>query len=149
MHAHVVKTGLFGPTLRVAPLQNGDTATLAALLPCLAPEELARVAAEDARHHTVVAWVDGDPRPAGMARLVRDGDGAEIAFTVADDHRGKHVGTTLARELLADARAAGIAFVTATIDGSNRAALALLRRTTRITSVRPVGGAVTVKASLY
>jgi len=149
MHAHVVKTGLFGPTLRLAQLQNGDTATLAALFPRLTPSELACLASEDARHHTVVAWVDGDPRPAGMARLVRDGDGAEIAFTVADEHRGKHVGTTLARELLADARAAGIAFVTATIDGSNRAALALLRRTTRITSVRPADGVLTVKATLH
>jgi len=149
MHAHVVKTGLFGPTLRLAPLQNGDTATVAALLPCLGPSELAQLAAEDARHHTVVAWVDGERTPAGFARLVRDGDGAEIVFAVSDRHRGKRVATTLARELLDDARTAGIAFVTATIDGSNRAALALLRRTARVTSVRPEGGALTVRASLY
>jgi hypothetical protein len=41
----------------------------------------------DADHH-VVAYVEARPRPAGMARLVRDGGSAEIAFEVADEHQG-------------------------------------------------------------
>src|SRR5271154_2808941 len=110
MHAHVVKAGRFGPTLRVAPLQNGDTATVAALFarlgeksrrarflgakPCLSPAELASFAAEASPRHAVVAYVDGVPFPAGIARLVREGDSAEIAFAIADAHQGKHIGTT-------------------------------------------------------
>ena len=164
MHAHVVKTGRFGPTLRLTPLRNGDTATVAALFarlgersrrarflgakPCLSPAELEAFAAEDSRRHAVVAYVDGDPLPAGIARLVRDGDSAEIAFAVADAHQGKHVATTLAHELLADARAAGIGSVTATIDSSNRPALALLRRSTRILSIRAEGGLLSIRAAI-
>jgi RimJ/RimL family protein N-acetyltransferase len=164
MHAHVVKAGRFGPTLRVAPLRNGDTATIAALFgrlgersrrtrflgakPCLSPTELAAFAAEDSLRHAVVAYVDGDPLPAGIARLVREGDSAEIAFVVADEHQGKHIGTALARELLADARAAGIGCVTATIDSSNSAALALLRRCTKILSIRPEGGLLAIRAAI-
>jgi RimJ/RimL family protein N-acetyltransferase len=164
MHAHVVKTGLFGPTLRIAQLQNGDTETVAALFarlgersrrmrflgpkPCLSPTELAAFAAEDSSRHAVVAYVDGDPLPAGIARLVRAGDSAEIAFVVADAHQGKHVGTTLFRELLADARAAGIGSVTATIDSSNRAALALIRRCTQILSIRAEGGSLSIRAAI-
>ncbi len=164
MHAHVVKTGLFGPTLRVAPLQNGDTATVAALFaglgddsrrtrflgakPCLSPAELEQFAAEDCRRHAVVAYVDGDPLPAGIARLVRDGDSAEIAFAVADRHQGKRIGTMLALELLADARAAGIGSITATIDSSNRAALKLIRRCTQIISIRAEGGSLSIRAAI-
>jgi RimJ/RimL family protein N-acetyltransferase len=164
MQTHVVKTGLFGPTLRVAPLQNGDTATVAALFdrlgetsrrtrflgakPRLTRAELEQLASEDCRRHAVVGYVKGDPLPAGIARLVRDGDSAEIAFAVADRHQGKRVGTTLALELLADARAAGIGSVTATIDSSNRAALKLLRRCTRIMSIRAEGGSLSIRGAI-
>jgi RimJ/RimL family protein N-acetyltransferase len=164
MHAHVVKTGLFGPTLRVAPLQNGDTETVAAVFdglgdgsrrtrflgakPCLSAAELEQFAAEDGRRHAVVAYVDGDPLPAGIARLVRDGDSAEIAFAVADRHQGKRIGTMLALELLADARAAGIGSITATIDSSNRAALKLIRRCTQIISIRAEGGSLSIRAAI-
>ena len=164
MHAHVVKTGLFGPTLRVAPLQNGDTETVAAVFdglgedsrrtrflgpkPCLNAAELEQFAAEDSRRHAVVAYVDGDPLPAGIARLVRDGDSAEIAFAVADRHQGKRIGTMLALELLADARAAGIGSITATIDSSNRAALKLIRRCTQIISIRAEGGSLSIRAAI-
>jgi RimJ/RimL family protein N-acetyltransferase len=164
MHAHVVKTGLFGPTLRVTPLQNGDTATVAALFERLGeasrrtrflgaktrltPAELEQLASEDCRRHAVVAYVDGDPLPAGIARLVRDGDSAEIAFAVADRHQGKRIGTMLALELLADARAAGIGSITATVDSSNRAALKLIRRCTQIISIRAEGGSLSIRAAI-
>jgi ribosomal protein S18 acetylase RimI-like enzyme len=161
MYSYVVKTRRFGLILRVAPLENGDTATILALFerlgegsrrarflgtkPRLSHAELTQLAVEDASRHAVVAYVDGDPLPAG---IVRDGDTAEIAFAVADRHQGRRVGTTLARELLADARAAGIGSVTATIDASNRAALALLRRCTRILSIRAEGGSLAIRAAI-
>ena len=48
----------------------------------------------------------GDPCPAGIARLPRRPVG-RIAFEVADAHQGRGIGSVLARELAADARAAG------------------------------------------
>jgi len=164
MHTTIVRTGLFGPTLRLSPLRNGDTATVAALFerlgdasrrtrflgakPRLTASELEQLAAEDCRRHAVVAYVDGDPRPAGIARFVRDGDSAEIAFAVADSHQGERIGTTLATALLRDARAAGIASITATVDSSNRAAISLLRRVTRNMSVRHEGTALEIRAQI-
>ena len=87
--------------LTIRPLRNGDTATVAALFerlgersrerrfcgakPRLSELELANLARVDADHHVLVGYVDGDPEPVGIARLVRDGTSAEIAFAVADD----------------------------------------------------------------
>ena len=63
-----------------------------------------------------------------MARLVRDGASAEIAFEVADAHQGRGIGSILARELASDARAAGITKLVATVCGDNAAVVPLLRR---------------------
>ena len=38
-------------------------------------------------HHVLVGYVDGDPEPVGIARLVRTGSSAEIAFAIADTHQ--------------------------------------------------------------
>ncbi len=76
----------------------------------------------------LVGYLDGDPEPAGIARLVRDGAAAEIAFEVADVHQGRGIGSTLAQELAADARAAGITHLVATVCGDNPPAVSLLRR---------------------
>ena len=54
-----------------------------------------------------------------MARLVRDGTAAEVAFEVADEHHGRGIGTALAQALAADARAAGIAELHATVACDN------------------------------
>jgi GNAT superfamily N-acetyltransferase len=100
-----------GVTIR--PLRNGDTPTVAAAYaraggsarrPCGA--ELAALARVDATRHVLVAYLDGDPEPAGIARLLRDGPVGQIAIAVAC--RGRGVGSVLARALAADARAAGI-----------------------------------------
>ena len=48
--------------------------------PRLTDAELAALAKVDASRHVLVGYLDGDPRPAGIARLVRDGACAEIAF---------------------------------------------------------------------
>jgi len=75
----------------------------------------------DARHHLLVAYLPGDPRPAGIARLVRHGDAAEVSFE-ADDER---ICAALAEALAADARAAGISDLDTTgVAGNPRRALA-------------------------
>lgn len=138
MHARYVD----GITIR--PLGDGDAKTVADLFarlgavsreqrfcgakPRLADAELAALSRVDADHHVLVAYVDRDPRPAGMARLVRSGRSAEIAFEVADEHQGRGIGSVLARELAADARAAGITELVATVCGDNAAVVSLLRR---------------------
>jgi ribosomal protein S18 acetylase RimI-like enzyme len=136
MHARY----LDGVTIR--PLRNGDTAPVAALLGRLGPESRARrfggakprlsevelraLARVDDHHHVLVAYVDGDREPAGMAQLVRDGSAAEVACAVADACQGRGVGALLTRELAADARAAGITELRATVRGDNAPAVALL-----------------------
>lgn len=141
MHARYVE----GITVR--QLRNGDTQTVAALFgrlgarsrelrfcgakPRLREEELAALARVDGDHHVLVAYLDGDAEPAGMARLVRDGASAEIAFEVADAHQGRGIGSVLARELASDARAAGITELVATVCGDNAAVVSLLKRVAR------------------
>jgi ribosomal protein S18 acetylase RimI-like enzyme len=138
MHARYVE----GITIR--KLRDGDTRTVAALFerlgarsreqrfcgakPRLREAELAELSRVDGDHHVLVAYLDGDPLPAGMARLARDGRSAEIALEVADAHQGRGIGSVLARELAADARAAGITELVATVCGDNAAVVSLLRR---------------------
>lgn len=130
-----------GVTIR--PLRNGDTGTVAALFerlgsrsretrfcgakPRLSDNELTALARVDGDHHVLVGYLDGDPQPAGMARLVRDGASAEIAFEVADVYQSRGIGSILARKLAADARAAGIRELVATVCGDNPPAVSLLK----------------------
>jgi ribosomal protein S18 acetylase RimI-like enzyme len=130
--------------LTVRALRDGDTETVTAVFerlgdrsrerrfcgakPRLSEAELQNLARVDGTRHVLVGYVDGDSEPAGIARLVRDGDSAEIAFAVADEHQGRGVGSTLAAELAADARAAGITQLTATVCGDNPRIVALLKR---------------------
>ena len=78
----------------------------------------------------------GDPRPAGIARLARDGGSAEVALSVADELRGRGVGTALLDALSADARAAGITSFVATVCGDNPSMLSLLRHLSSSLEVR-------------
>lgn len=130
--------------LTIRSLGKGDTETVAALFarlgprsretrycgakPTLSEAELCDLARVDADHHVLVGYLDGDPLPAGMARLVRDGAAADVALEVADVYQGRGIGSTLARELAADARAAGITELVATVCGDNLPALSLLRK---------------------
>jgi ribosomal protein S18 acetylase RimI-like enzyme len=134
-----------GLTIRL--LRNGDTATVSALFerlgdrsrerrfcgakPRLSERELALLARVDDTHHVLVGYLDGDPAPVGIARLVRDGRSAEVAFEVADEYQGRGIGTILTRELAADARAAGITELNATVCGDNPPAVSLLARVGR------------------
>jgi protein lysine acetyltransferase len=139
-----------GLTIRL--LRNGDTTTVAAVFerlgsrsrerrfcgakPRLSDNELALLARVDETHHVLVGYVDGDPEPVGIARLVRDGRSAEVAFDVADAYQGRGIGTTLTRELAADARAAGITELQATVCGDNPRAVSLLSRIAHPLQVR-------------
>ena len=154
-----------GPTILVRPLQNGDVDTVVAVFrrlgdesrrrrfnaakPCLTEAELALLARVDASHHALVAYVVGDPRPAGLAQLARTSrDSAEIAFVVADVHQHRGIGSALTRMLLDDARAAGITEITAQASGENRAALALIRRSARVLDIRLEGPEQTIRAAI-
>ena len=130
--------------ITIRPLRDGDAATVAELFerlgersrswrfggakPRLSAQELAALARVDGDHHVLVAYVDGDRAPAGIARVVRDGRSGDIAVAVADVHQGRGIGSVLTRELAADARAAGIATLHATVAGDNPRAVSLLRR---------------------
>ena len=130
--------------LTVRSLRNGDTETVSALFarlgersrqrrfcgakPRLSELELASLARVDRDHHVLVGYADGDADPAGIARLVRDGTSAEIAFAVADEYQSRGFGSILAGELAADARAAGITQLVATVCGDNPRIVALLQR---------------------
>jgi len=143
-----------GLTIRV--LRNGDTATVATLFerlgsrsrerrfcgakPRLSEHDLALLARVDDTHHVLVGFVDGDPEPVGIARLVRDGRAAEVAFEVADAYQRRGIGTILTRELAADARAAGINELQATVCGDNPPAISLLSRVAQSLHVRWRGG---------
>ena len=142
--------------LTIRPLRNGDVDTVAAVFarlgersreqrfcgakPRLSDSELRALARVDASRHALVGYVEGDPEPAGIARLVREGSRAEVAFAVADVHQRRGVGSTLARELAADARAAGVRELVATVCGDNPAAVSLLRRIGDLLEVRWNGG---------
>jgi GNAT superfamily N-acetyltransferase len=142
--------------ITIRPLRNGDVATVAAVLERLGPEsrakrfggpkprladrELAQLARVDGRRHALVAWIDGDPEPAALAEVVREGDAAEIAFAVVDAHQGRGVGSVLADALAADALAAGITELRATVTGDNPRVVSLLRRVSRVRETWLGGG---------
>ena len=163
MHTRVVKLK-HGPELIVRPLRLGDTSTVQAVFgrlgdesrlrrfngakPRLGEEELHRLAAVDATHHALVAYVDGDPEPVAIARLIRSGWSAEIAFEVADAYHGRGIGSALTQELVMDACVAGIVEVTALVRSDNRAALALLSRVLGQFELRLEGPEMLIRAPL-
>jgi GNAT superfamily N-acetyltransferase len=138
MNAEVIR----GVTIR--PLRNGETDVVQAVFDRLGPQsrrlrfggaknvltrnELEHLARVDGDHHVLVAWHGGDP--VGIARLVREGDVADVAFDVVDSLQGNGVGSILSERLAEDARAAGISTLRATMSPENRASLALMRRMT-------------------
>ena len=163
MHTRCVKAKR-GPELLVRPLRDGDTATVQAVFerlgeasrrarfngakPRLPEQELRTLAIVDAAHHALVAYVDGDPRPVAIARLVRSGVSAEIAFEVADAYHGRGIGSALTQELVCDACAAGVVEVTALVRSDNRAAFAVLSRALGQLELRLEGPEMVVRAPL-
>ena len=163
VHARVVKPR-HGPTLLVRPLRHGDVRTVMAVFerlsersrrsrfngpkPCLSRSELRQLASMDGIRHALVAYLEGDPRPVAIARLARDGQSAEVAFAVADEHQRRGIGSALTAELVADARAAGVTEITALVAGDNRAAVALIRRVARVFDIRFEGPDLSIRAAI-
>jgi protein lysine acetyltransferase len=163
MHTRALKPK-HGPNLVVRPLRRGDVRTAMAVFhrlsdesrrarfngskPCLRRTELRQLASIDATHHALVAYVHGDPLPVAIARLVRRGRSAEIAFAVADEYQQRGIGSTLAKELIADARAAGVTEITALVASHNPAAIALLRRALSALDISHEGTELSVRAAI-
>ena len=100
-----------GPALDVRPLRHGDVRTVMSVFkrlsersrrarfngpkPCLNRSELRQLASIDRNRYALVGYVDGDEQPVAIARLVRDGDTAEIAFAVADAYQQRGIGSAL------------------------------------------------------
>jgi GNAT superfamily N-acetyltransferase len=163
VHTRVVKAK-HGPRLLIRPLRDGDTATVQAVFerlgedsrrarfngskPRLGGGELRGLAAVDATHHVLVAYPEGDPRPVAIARLVRTGVSAEIAFEVADAYQGRGIGSALTQELVSDACAAGVVEMTALVRSDNRAAFAVLSRVLGHFELRLEGPETVVRAPL-
>lgn len=163
MHTRVVRPK-HGPELLVRPLKHGDTVTVQALFDRLGEaarrarfngqkhrlgeQELRWLATVGPNHHVLVAYVDGDSEPVAIARLVRSGGSAEVAFEVADAYQGRGIGSALMQELVTDACAAGIVEVTALVRSDNPAALAVLQRALGQLEVRFEGPEMVVRAPL-
>jgi predicted MFS family arabinose efflux permease/ribosomal protein S18 acetylase RimI-like enzyme len=153
-----------GRTLLVRPLRDGDAETVADVFerlgersrrtrfngpkPRLSDVELAHLAAVDETRHVLVGYLQGDGRPVAIARLVRDGASAEVAFEVVDEHQRLGIGSALTAELLADARASGVTEITALVASENTAAMSLLRRLLDRLEVRFEGSELAVRAAL-
>jgi N-acetylglutamate synthase-like GNAT family acetyltransferase len=152
MHTEVIR----GITVR--PLRSGDAEVVQAVFDRLGPRsrllrfggakstlssaDLRELSLVDDRHHVLVAWLGG--QAVGIARLVRDGEEADVAVAVGDDWQHRGIGTVLADRLASDARAAGIERLRATMHAENRASLALMWRMTCGLKTRCVAGQLEV-----
>ena len=116
--------------------------------PCLTRAELRELATVGGDRHALVAFLRGDERPVAIARLVRDGDGAEVAFAVADAYQRRGIGSALGAELVADARAAGISEINALVASDNHGAVALLRRIASVFETCFDGTELSIRASI-
>ena len=116
--------------------------------PRLSAHELRELASIDGARHALVAYAEGDPQPVAIARFVRHGRSAEVAFAVADEYQQRGVGSALGAELIADARAAGVTEITALVARDNPAALALLRRIANVLDIRFDGPELSIRAAI-
>ncbi len=153
-----------GRELIVRPLANGDATTVAAVFdrlgersrrlrfngpkPSLSEAELEWLSTVDTTRHALVGYLVGDGRPVALARLVRAGSSAEIAFEVADEHQRLGIGSALTAELLADARAAGVTEITSLVSSENQAAMKLLRRVLGRLDVTFAGTELEIRAAI-
>lgn len=152
------------PALYVRPLRRGDVRTVMAVFerlsersrrarfngakPCLRPSELRELASVDDDRRVLVGYVEGDSDPVAIARLVREGSSAEVAFAVADEYQHRGIGTALASELVADAAASGITEITALVASDNPVAMRLVRRISNVLHVCREGSDYWVRAAI-
>src|SRR5215468_10892636 len=124
-----------GSTVRLRPVRPDDVEALRELYDQLSSESRyrrffgfvpkmddARLAflagADQEKHVALVAESRG--RLVADARYIRDGESAEVAFTVDDRLHGRGLATRLLERLVEIARASGIETFTADVLGSNR-----------------------------
>jgi len=137
-----------GRMFRVRPLNAGDRDGLARLFARLGPEsryrrflspkheltdrELTYLTDIDHVDHEAVAAVDcSDGSLAGVGRYVRDPRrpcAADMSLAVADELQRLGIGTALAAQIVARARASDITVLTASTLRENRPARAIMRR---------------------
>src|SRR5262245_27856829 len=134
-----------GGTVHVRPVQPDDAAAFRAFHDRLSSQSLyyryfspkPRLTDAEVERFTCVDMVDRVALVALLGdELIADArydrwagtDEAEVAFTVADDHQGRGLGTLLLEHLAAIARSHGIARFTAEVLGENRAMLAVFAR---------------------
>lgn len=153
-----------GRAVVARPLRHGDVRTVAGIFdrlgersrryrfngpkPCLSRSELRQLATVNTDRQALVAYADDSPAPIGIARFVRSGSSAEIAFAVVDAYQRRGIGSALVSALVADARAAGISEMTALVSAGNTAALALLRGVANALSVSYEGSELAVRAAI-
>lgn len=163
MDERVIEVG-HGPALHVRPLQRGDVQTVMTVFerlsersrrsrfngakPCLRASDLRGLASVDDDRRALVGYVEGDSDPVAIARLVRDGSSAEIAFAVADEYQHRGIGTALAAELVADAAASGITEITAFVSSDNPVAMRLLRRIANVLDICREGSDYWIRAAI-
>lgn len=147
MQAEVVKVR--GGEVVLRQLRSGDQATVQEVFDGLGPEsrlarfggaknvltaaELDRFSRADGMHDVVVASVGA--AAVGIARLARDPVDArlaDVAVAVIDEWQSRGVGAALVGRLTANARAAGITHLRATIGEGNGASLALMHHVSTI-----------------
>ena len=131
-----------GRVILVRPLANGDVETAMAVferLRALAPDalqrpqaaafpaELEHLAAVDATRHVLVAYLEGDDRPAGSPASYARAPARRSRSRWPTSTSGSASARRSTAELLADARAAGITEITALVASDNAAAVSLLR----------------------
>ncbi len=138
-----------GGEITIRRLARGDTATIQAVFDGLSARsrharfggaknvltaaELECFSRVDGSHEVVVASVGG--AAIGIARLARDPANvrlADVAVAVVDEWQSRGVGAALIERLAANARAAGITHLRATLSAENGASLALMRHATTI-----------------
>lgn len=137
-----------GRVLRLRPLRAGDRDGLARLFGRLGPDsryrrflspkheltarELTYLTDIDHVDHEAVAAVDcSDGSLAGVGRYVRDPRrpcAADMSLAVADELQRLGIGTALAAQIVARARASDITVLTASTLRENRPARAIMRR---------------------
>ena len=149
-----------GSTVHVRPIRPSDADALAALYAGMTDEsrvfrffsagtdvrKAARRSAESTEGVALVATAVGRDHLIGIAEYVPDGDGdgAEVAFAVADEHQGHGISTLLLAQLAEVAAAEGITTFTAAVMSGNHKMVNVFRGSGFPVEVRSVEGEIEV-----
>jgi RimJ/RimL family protein N-acetyltransferase len=120
--------------------------------PRLTPRDVELLTGVDRRDHdALVALDERTGEPIAIVRFVRDGAGsrsAEVAFEVVDEWHGRRLATLLTALLACRARLMDVGRFRASVDASNRRALAVVKRLGKVTRHGFDGGTVEIEVEL-